>query len=417
MTRDFAARLSKFEFVALMAALMAVDVLAIDIMLPALPQIGDTLGVENPNDRSLVLTFFLLGFGLPQLLFGPVADRLGRRSVLLGGLAAYIIATCAAAFSPTFTIMLGLRFLQGAAAAAVRIGMTATVRDNYSGAAMAEIMSLVLAVFLLVPIFCPSIGQLLLFVGPWQLIFLFMGAVATIFAVWTWIRLPEGLTAENRRPLSFTGVVDGFRIVLSNRRAFFYGIVGAFMYGIIVGMFSTAQQLFTEVYFLGDWFPVAFGAMAVIAAAASLVVSRVIRAVGVRRVCHSAITWIIVLTGGFAALTMMGGTPPLWVYYIVMAAMLPTIVATFNTSGALSMEPLGEVAGTASSVFGAIGTVGGAGFGYLISQAYDGSLTPIFAGNCLFAIGALVCVIIAEKGRLFDRDQSELTGSPAAEMV
>lgn len=402
--------LSKTEFVALMAALMAADVLAIDIMLPALPDIGNALGVTNANDRSLVLTWFLFGFGVPQLIFGPIADRFGRRSMILVGLFGYIATTLAAIVAPSFALMLAARFLQGAAAAAIRVGMSAMVRDRYSGTAMAEIMSLVLAVFLLVPIICPSIGQLILLVGPWQLIFVFIAAVATVFVAWTWFRLGESLAPENRRQLNFAVVADGFRIVLSNRRAFFYGIVGAFMYGIIVTMFSTAQQVYVELYGLGQWFPVAFGAIAVIAAAASLVVSRVIRAIGTRRVGHAAILWIALVSGAFALVTL-AGTPPLWLYYVTMAATIPAVVATFNTTGALSMEPLGEVAGTASSVFGLTNTVGGAAFGYVVAQFYNGTLTPVFAGNCLLAAGAFCCVLIAEKARLFGGDQSPVAAA------
>ena len=278
------ANLSKKEFVALMAALMTVDVLAIDIMLPALPQIGDALGVANPNDRSLVFTAFLLGFGLPQLIFGPIADRFGRRGVILGGLLAYCVATIVAVVAPNFAVMLVLRFLQGAAAAAIRVGMMSAVRDRYAGRAMGEVMSIVLSIFLLVPIICPSIGQLLLLVWPWQSIFIFMGITALIFGVWTLVRLPETLAPENRRALNFAVVADGFRIVVTNRRAFLYGIVAAFMYGIIVGMFSTAQQIYVDIYKLGELFPIAFGAMPLIAAVASNIVAMIIRRFGLRRV-------------------------------------------------------------------------------------------------------------------------------------
>jgi DHA1 family bicyclomycin/chloramphenicol resistance-like MFS transporter len=403
--------IGKGEFVALMAALMAVDVLAIDIMLPALPEIGNALGVADPNDRSLVLTAFLIGFGLPQLVFGPITDRFGRRTVILLGLAAYVGLSLAAAAAPSFALMLLFRFLQGTAASAVRVGFNAAVRDRYSGREMAEIMSLVLGVFLLVPIFCPSIGQLLLFVGPWQLIFVFMAAVATLFAVWTLIRLPETLAAENRRALSFAVVLEGFRIVFSNRRAFFYGIVGTFMYGIIVGTFSTSQQVFVEIYDLGAWYPVAFAMIAVVAAITSLFVSRIIRSIGMRRVGHTALS-IVIAVSGVWTLFSLSGTPPLWLYYVMVVLMFPCIVSVFNTTGALAMEPLGEVAGTASSVFGAISTVGGAAFGLIIAQAYDGTLTPVFAGNCILGILGLSCIAIAEKGQLFGRDQSPVRAAP-----
>lgn len=395
--------LSKKEFVALMAALMAADVLAIDIMLPALPQIGDALGVANPNDRSLVFTAFLIGFGLPQLIFGPIADRFGRRGVILGGLVAYCIATLVAAVAPTFAIMLVLRFLQGAAAAAIRVGMMSAVRDRYSGAAMGEVMSIVLSIFLLVPIICPSIGQLLLLVWPWQSIFIFMGVIAVVFGVWTVVRLPETLAPENRRALSFSSVSDGFRVVFTNRRAFLYGVVSAFMYGIIVGMFSTAQQIYVDIYKLGELFPIAFGAMPLIAAVASSFVAVIIRRFGLRRVSRTAVSIVIVVNATWAMISLTG-PPPLWLYFVAFLIALPSIVAVFNTTGALSMEPLGEVAGTASSVFGAISTVGGALFGFGIQQLYNGTVTPVFVGNCLLAVGALACMLFAENGRLFAED-------------
>ena len=404
------ASMSKLEFVALMAALMAVDVLAIDIMLPALPAIGETLGVANANDRAWIITTFLVGFGVPQLLFGPITDNAGRRPLILIGLIAYIVATLACAVSPTFAVLLLARFLQGTAAAAVRVGMMAAVRDRYSGRAMAEIMSLVLAVFLLVPIICPTIGQLILFVGPWPLIFVFIATLAAIFWIWSYLRLSESLAPENRRALDFSVVIEGFQIVLTNRRAFFYGIIGAFMYGIIVGMISTAQQTYVEIYGLGEWFPVAFGAMALIAAGATLVVSRVVRAIGMRRVGHGALG-IIIAAGLFFGLWSLNGPLPLWAFYLMLLVTFPSIISVFNTTGALSMEPLGEVAGTASSVFGAINTVGGAAFGLVIAQLFNGTITPVLFGNAVIGAMALICVLVAEGGRLFGRDQMPVSAA------
>ena len=408
--------MSKLEFVALMAALMTADVLAIDVMLPALPQIGDALGVANPNDRSMVLTAFLIGFGLPQLIFGPIADRFGRRKIILGGLLAYCVATMVAMVAPTFAVMLFLRFLQGTAAAGIRVGMMSAVRDRYEGRAMAEVMSIVLSIFLLVPIVCPSIGQLMLLVWPWQSIFIFMGVIALVFGAWTLVRLPETLAPENRRALNFAVMVDGFRVVVTNRRAFLYGIVGAFMYGIIVGMFSTAQQVYVDIYELGELFPIAFGAMALIAAIASNIVAMIIRRFGMRRVGHTAVSIVIAVNAAWALISL-AGPPPLWLYYVAFLISLPSIVAVFNTTGALSMEPLGEVAGTASSVFGAIGTVGGALFGYGIQQIYNGTVLPVFVGNCALAAGALACILLAEKGRLFARDPAPIVAAPAAAII
>jgi DHA1 family bicyclomycin/chloramphenicol resistance-like MFS transporter len=410
------AGLSKKEFVALMAALMTVDVLAIDIMLPALPQIGDAFGVANPNDRSLVFTAFLLGFGVPQLIFGPIADRFGRRVVILDGLLAYCVATIVAIVVKDFALMLALRFLQGTAAAAIRVGMMSAVRDRYAGRAMGEVMSIVVSIFLLVPIICPSIGQLLLLVWPWQSIFIFMGIIALVFGAWTLVRLPETLAPENRRALNFAVVAEGFRIVVTNRRAFLYGIVAAFMYGIIVGMFSTAQQIYVDIYKLGELFPIAFGAMPLIAAVASNIVAMIIRRFGLRRVGHTAIS-IIIAVNAVWALVSLAGPPPLWLYYVAFLLSLPAIIAVFNTTGALSMEPLGEVAGTAASIFGAVCSAGGALFGYGIQQLYNGTVTPVFTANCGLAAGALACILLAENGRLFARDAVPAAATPVADLI
>jgi DHA1 family bicyclomycin/chloramphenicol resistance-like MFS transporter len=258
---------------------------------------------------------------------------------------------------------------------------------------------------------CPSIGQVLLFVGPWQSIFVFMAGLMLVFAAWAFLRLPESLTPEDRRPLTMSSILGGFRIVVSNRQAFFYGIVAPFVYGIIVGCFSTAQQVYVDIYGLGPWFPIVFAINAAIAAVATLFTSRVINRFGMRRVGHTALCIVLAVNVVWGLLSLMG-TPPFWSFMLSIVVMFPCIPAVFNTTGALSMEPLGAVAGTASSVFGAISTVGGAAIGYAIQQVYDGTVTPVFFGNAIAAAAGIACILIAEKGRLFGRDHTPL--SPVA---
>ena len=408
-----AAGLSRPEFVALMAGLMAVDALAIDIMLPAFPEIGTALGIADPNERALILTAFLLGFGPLHLVFGPLTDRFGRRSMILLGLGAYVVTSFACAAAPNLAVMLLARFLQGGAAAAVKVALTAAVRDRYAGQAMVDIMSLITAVFLLVPIVCPSIGQLLLFAGSWHLIFIFIGVVGILFALWTAFRLEESLRPEDRRPLDFGVVAAGFRIVVGNRQAFFYGIVGAFMYGIISVMLNTAQQVYVDIFGLGAWFPVAFAFTTIVASIASLFMSRITRAFGMRRTAHVAVL-IMFVTSGVYALWSLVEPPTLWTFYLMLLIVFPAMVAVFTTTGALSLEPLGEVAGTAASVFGAITTGGGAVLGYAVAQFYDGTVTPVLLGNTAMALCALGCFAVAEKGRLFRLDQAPVSAEPVA---
>ena len=129
---------------------------------------GDTYSVANPNDRSLVLTLFLVGFGLPQLAFGPASDRFGRRLPILIGLVGYVVGAFGIPAASSFSVILGLRFAQGVSAAAIRVGVLASVRDRYSGAAMAEVMSVAMVIFLVIPIVMPGVGQVILLIGPWR---------------------------------------------------------------------------------------------------------------------------------------------------------------------------------------------------------------------------------------------------------
>lgn len=396
-------KLSKAEFVALMAALMAVDALAMDIMLPAFPAIGAALDVRNPNDRSLILTSFMLGFGPLQLVFGPLTDRFGRRTLILAGLVAYVATSLGAAAAPTFAALLVARFLQGAAAAATKVALFAAIRDGFSGQAMVDIMSLVSAVFLVVPVVCPTIGQGLLLIGSWRLIFVFIAMVGALFALWAMLRLHESLAEKDRRSLSFGVVVEGFRIVIRNRQAFFYGIIDAFMFGIIASMLNTSQQIYVEIFDLGAWFPVAFAFTTVVASISSLFMGKITRRFGMRRSGHTAAVVITAVSGVFALLSL-AGPPSLLTFYLMLLLVFPCVVATFSTTNALSMEPLGEVAGTAAALFGALTMLGGASFGAIVAQLYDGTVTPVLVGNCVMGLLTLGSLLLAERGKLFGRD-------------
>ena len=396
MTRD----ISRAEFVALIAALMAVDALAIDIMLPALPNVGDALRVANANDRSLVLTAFLLGFGLPQLVFGPLTDRVGRRAPILIGLAVYVFTALSAPLAPSFATLLGLRFVQGVAAASVRVAMLSAVRDRYSGAAMADIMSLVLAIFLFVPIFMPGVGQLILLVGSWQLVFVVMGLTAGVVALWTFVRLPETLEVERRRTLDFRSVAEGFAMVFTNRIAFWYGLSGTFLFGGILGFVNTSQPIYVGIYKLGVFFPLAFGATAVVAAIASSQTPQIVDRLGVHRTAHGAAVVSTATCTLWLALSV-AGFMPFWLFIAMVAIFVVMLVVLMSTTTSLAMQPLGKVAGTAAAVFGAMQTVGGAVLGYFVAQAFNGAVVPLVGALLIFDLCILACLLIAEKGRLF----------------
>ncbi|KKB09857.1 multidrug effflux MFS transporter [Devosia chinhatensis] len=400
MSDHFTRVLSRPEFIALIAALMAVNALAIDVMLPALPYMGEALGISNENERQFVVSAYMLGMGLAVLAFGPLTDRFGRRGPLLVGVAIYVVAAIIAAFAPNFTMLLVLRFIQGMGAASVRVISQAVVRDRYSGREMAEVMSLTFMVFMAIPIIAPGIGQILLLTGPWQSIFFFMGLLAAALWVWTFLRLPETLPVNQRRPLSARGILDSFRIVFTNRVAISYGLAGMFLFGALFGFITSAQQIYVDIYGLGVYFPVAFAAMAGLMAISSFTNSKVVRRFGMRRLSHGAMLIFTAFSGLWLVLAL-NDMLPLWLFFSLLAIIMFCFGWSASNMNSLSMEPLGNVAGTAASVFGFIQTVGGALIGSYTGQLFDGTTVPTATGYFLMGVMALVCILIAEKGRLF----------------
>ena len=392
--------LSRPEFIALVAALMALNALAIDVMLPALPYMGEALGITNENERQLVVSAYMVGFGAAQLVFGPITDRFGRRAPLFFGISLYVLCAFLATFAPTFAVLLGLRFVQGLGAASTRVIATSVVRDRFSGREMAEVMSLTFMVFMAIPIIAPGIGQVILLTGPWHYIFLFMSGLAAVILVWAFLRLPETLHPEYRRPLRLAVIVEGFRLVFSNRVAFFYGLSGMFLFGAMFGFIISSQQIFVGIYGLGPYFPVAFATMAGFMAVSSFINSRIVKRFGMRRLSHTAILIYIGCASILLILSVMGPVP-FWLFFGLLMIIQVAFGNAASNMNSLSMEPLGAVAGTAASVFGFMQTVGGAVLGTYIGQHFNGTLTPNATGYVVMGTLVLCCALIAEKGRLF----------------
>jgi DHA1 family bicyclomycin/chloramphenicol resistance-like MFS transporter len=265
---------------------------------------------------------------------------------------------------------------------------------------MAEVMSLTFMVFMAIPIIAPGIGQVLLLTGPWQAIFIFMGLLASVFGIWAFLRLPETLSPENRRALRFGVVTEGFRIVFTNRVAFSYGLAGMFLFAALFGFISTSQQIYVDIYGLGVYFPVAFAAMAGLMAISSFLNSRIVAHFGMRRLSHFA---VLVFTGvSIVWLTLsLSGFMPLWLFFPLLATIMFMFGWAASNMNSLSMEPLGAVAGTASSVFGFVQTVGGALIGSYIGQHFDGTVVPTAMGYAAMGTLAIVCILVAENGKLF----------------
>lgn len=384
------------EFIALLALLMSLTAMSIDIMLPALPDIGQTLSVALPADLPLVVSVFMLGAAAGQLLWGPLADRIGRRPTLLAGVSLFVAATVVAVTAGTFKELLAARFVQGIGGSVGRIIVTTIVRDLFVGRQMARVMSTVMMVFILVPILAPSVGQLVLLVGNWRWIFAVLLAAGTFAIVWAAVRLPE-----TQQPLAPGGrrysILEAARLVIMNRVTRGYTIAAGFVFGMLVAYITSAQQVFGQAYELGRLFPLAFGSVACAIAAASFTNARLVRKLGMRRLSHTALVAFLALSSLMAIIAATVGLG-LWPALAGMGLCFFLYGLMLTNFSAIGMQPMGAAAGMAASLNGTYSMTVGALLGTLIARAFDGTVLPLFASFAALAIGALLAVLVTEGG-------------------
>jgi DHA1 family bicyclomycin/chloramphenicol resistance-like MFS transporter len=378
------------EFVLLIAALMASNALGIDSMLPALPAIGEALGVGKENERQLVITFYMLGFGIAQLAYGPLADRFGRKRLLIGCMILYAAAATLSGMAASFTLLLAARTLQGVAAAGGRVLVVAVVRDRFQGAAMAQVMSTAMIVFMIVPVLAPTMGQAVLAVGSWRHIFVALALYALLIAVWGGMRLPETLAREARRPLSAGHIGAAVAETLTDRVSIGNTAAMTMTFGALLGFIGSIQQVVFDVFGRPALIGLVFACVAAPMALSSYLNSRIVMRFGSRRLLLAALgSFTCVALAHLALILIVGET--LWSFILLQALTMGCFGLVGANAGALAMEPLGHIAGTASALQGMISTVGAALIGLAVGQAFDGTTVPLVAG--FVVCGALALLI------------------------
>jgi len=391
------------EFVALISFTMGLMSLSIDNLLPAFGAIRASFGIADANEMQLIISAYMVAFALMQIVYGPLSDVIGRRPAMMIGLAVYGVGTVIAIVAPSFGVLLAGRAVQGMGAAAIRVLVVAIVRDRYSGREMARVMSLIIMVFIVVPVFAPAIGSLFLWLGGWRLIFISMLALVAIVAAGFALRMPETLHPEYRFPFSMRRILDGALQTVTTRTSLGYATAMALTMGILFGYLNSSQQIFqTEVYGLGPLFPLAFGAIAAVLGVASFLNSQLVRRLGMRRLSHFGICGFILMAALLlGSAVIFAGRPPLALFGPLLAASLFLMSLMMVNFNAMAIEPLGAIAGTASSVIGVYTSLSGALLGLLVGQAFDGTVIPLGAGFLLLGVVALLVVLWTERGRLF----------------
>jgi DHA1 family bicyclomycin/chloramphenicol resistance-like MFS transporter len=405
LSHDGVKRPGTREMTVMLAGLMALNAFAIDSMIPALADIGKSLRVAHENDQQLVVIAYFLGFASTQLVWGPLADRFGRKPVLGIGVVLHGAFALLCAFAGSFPLLIAGRVAMGASAAVTRVLVVAMVRDLFEAEAMARVMSLVFMTFMLVPVLAPNIGQLILLFASWRAIFVVIAVYALIMLVWSSLRLPETLHPEFRRPLNWRGTFGAIAETMREPLSRGYTLATTVSFAGLVAYISSIQQIVFDAFHAGRFIGLVFASIAAPMALASWLNSRVVGRFGLRRVGHSAALAFVAVTGIHAAVAL-AGLESLPLFIVFQAVTMACFAFTSSNLGTLAMEHMAPIAGTASSVQGVVGTVGASAIGFLIGQQFDGTATPFVVGTAVCAAGGFLLIVLTEPKRLFAGIQS-----------
>ncbi|PKP87884.1 MAG: Bcr/CflA family drug resistance efflux transporter [Alphaproteobacteria bacterium HGW-Alphaproteobacteria-17] len=389
------------EMVVMMAMVMALNALAIDAMLPALPAIARGLDVAVANDRQYVISVYLLGIGFGSLIYGPLADRFGRKGVLVPALLAYFAFAIGCGLATSFPMLLALRFGHGLVSAALGVIVVAVIRDLFAGDAMAKRLSLIFLVFMIVPIIAPTIGAVVEAVAGWRAIFIVLAVMGLVMLAWL-RRLPETLDPADVRPLDWRTMVSGWATVTRHRRAAGYMIASGMMQGALYGYLNSSEQIIAEVFDARSLFPLIFACVALGIAIANLSNAAIVERFGARRVSQTAV-FVYVATSIAQIVAALSGAETLAMFTLLMMVNIGLIGFIGSNFGSIAMEDFGHMAGIASSYQSFAKTLLAAVVGAVIGQQYDGSTLPLAYAFLICAVVGLALVLWAERGKLFTR--------------
>jgi DHA1 family bicyclomycin/chloramphenicol resistance-like MFS transporter len=395
--------LSRGELLTLISAIMALMALAIDLMLPAFDDIREAFDLDEGSGQvGQIVTVFFMGLAVAQVIYGPLADRFGRKPVLYAGIGIYLLGAVGSAVAPSFEFLLISRFVWGVGAAGSRVVATAIIRDRFEGVLMAKAMSQIMAVFVLVPVLAPSIGAGIIVVLPWRGVFWFCVVWAGIITLWS-LRLRETLDPAHRRPLSARATTRGFVQVSRTPVTAGYTIATVFLQGVFTAYLASSEQIIGDIFGREDEFPFVFGAVALLFGLGALLNGRIVGTLGVERVI-GRVLWVLVPLAGLLVLISAAGegTPSFWLFMPVLGVMLACFMFLMPNLNTAAMGPVGEIAGTASALTGAVRMAGGAVLGTIISAQTTDSVTPFAVGTlvmCACCAASIAVVKVRTRGR------------------
>ena len=386
-------KIAYVELVILLAFLTSLGALTIDLQLPAMPMILQSFGLTEANQQQWMITAYMFGFAGAQIFYGPLSDSLGRKPVLLFGLTVYVLASIACLLADSYWLFLIARGVQGIGAASARIMVNAITRDYFQGNEMAKVTSLVMLIFIMVPVFAPALGSLIMLFGDWHLILWVYIAFGIVVMIWSMSRLPESLAAENKKPLNLEKIKLAFVQVVSEPLSISFAIISGVIFAGFMAYLNAAEQIYSQIYGAKQQFPYLFGGIALFFGVAAFINSKIVMRFGAMNVTFYGML-VLLLTNFISLLGVVfyAGIPPLWLFVVMMAGINVCIGLAYGNLMAIAMFPLGHIAGMGASVIGTISAILAAGFGVLISQQLELTVTPVMLGFFITSLLAFVLV-------------------------
>lgn len=391
------------ELILLLAFMTSLGALTIDLQLPAMPLILESFGLTAANQQQWMITAYMFGFAGAQIFYGPISDSLGRKPVLIFGLTVYVLASIACLLADSYWMFLFARGLQGVGAASARIMVNAITRDFFQGNEMAKVTSLVMLIFIMVPVFAPALGSVILLLGDWHLILWVYMIFGLLVMVWSMFRLPESLAQTHKKPLRLGKIKIAFLQVVSEPLSMSFAVISGVVFAGFMAYLNAAEQIYSHIYDAKQQFPYLFGGIALFFGLSAFVNSKIVMRFGAMQVTFYGM--LVLLLANLISLLLVvlyAGIPPLWLFVVMMASINVCIGLAYGNLMAIAMLPLGHVAGMGASVIGTISAILAAGIGIYISQQLKHTLMPIMLG---FFITSLIAFILVYYFRNHSSDE------------
>lgn len=382
------------ELVFVLALYTAIGALTIDLQLPAMPLILQSFGLTEANQQQWIITAYMLGFASAQIFYGPISDSLGRRPVLIFGLVIYTLASLICIFADSYAWFLAARALQGVGAAACRIMVNTITRDFYSGNEMAKVTSLVMMIFIMVPVLAPSMGYMIMSLGSWKNILFVYVAFGLLVLGWTLLRLPESLSDKNKKSFSIKRIKIAFIRVVREPVSMAFAVVSGIIFSAFMAYLNSAEQIYSDIYHAGHLFPYLFGIIALFFGLAAFMNAKLVMKLGALKVTRWAIFTMVLSNLIFLIMTVLfAGIPPLWLLVLMLIIINLCIGMAYGNLMAIAMYPLANHAGMGSSVIGVVSAVIASVLGIVMSQQLKANIFPIVIGFFVTSVLASILVL------------------------